>query len=213
MFLRSRVKRRPSLFKEQLRQGSGNVAAIPKQFAAQPFRQLRNRLPIIDVAGSQTTSQQLASIIDGQVQFKSKEPAHARFATPGIGRKDAMLTSPFGITDFQRSRINEADTGAGSKSALQIGQHRDQHAWNERHKAWITDQLRKFLRQMHLDMFRIVRFEGAIVRLVKMNQNGDHLTWVQLAHALSLLASLHQVGFPVWLKARQEVIDITKQFE
>src|SRR5947209_13934778 len=96
-----------SLFKEQLREGSGNIAAISKQLAAQPFRQMGNWRPIIDVAWSQITSQQIASIIDRQVQFTPKEPAHARLATPGIRRKDAMLSNPLGITASQSSRVNE----------------------------------------------------------------------------------------------------------
>lgn len=103
-----------SLFKEQLREGSRNVAPIPKQLAAQFFHQVGNWRPIIDVARSQTTRQQLAAIIDRQVQFKAKEPPHARFATAGIGRKDAMLADPFWVTHFQSSRVNEADARAGS---------------------------------------------------------------------------------------------------
>src|SRR5437764_15080865 len=107
------------VFKEQLREGSRDVAAIPKQLAPQPFDHARHRSAIIDIAGSQTTSQQVASIIDGQVQFEAVKPAHARLATFGVGRKDAMLTDPFGITDFQRSRVNEADAGASSIATLQ----------------------------------------------------------------------------------------------
>ena len=44
-----------SLFKEQLRQGSRNVAAIAEQLATQPFDHLRNRSPIIDIAWRQAT--------------------------------------------------------------------------------------------------------------------------------------------------------------
>jgi hypothetical protein len=88
-----------ALFKEQLREGSGNVAAISEQLAAQSFDHVRNRSPIIDVLGSQATSQQIASIIDHQVQFKAEKPPHARLATPGINRKDVVSTDPFRITD------------------------------------------------------------------------------------------------------------------
>ncbi len=163
-----------SLFKEQVRQGSGNIAAIPKQLAAQSFDHARNRSPIIDVAWSQTTSQQIAPVIDRQVQFKPEEPAHACFATPSIHRKDAMPTDAFGITDRKRSRINEADPRTGSISALQIGQHRKHHVWNEGHKALITYQAREFLPQMHLHIFRVIRFERSVVRLMKVDQNRHH---------------------------------------
>lgn len=45
-----------SLFKEPLREGSGDVAAIPKEFATQPFHHVRHGSAIIDIAWSQTTS-------------------------------------------------------------------------------------------------------------------------------------------------------------
>ncbi len=116
-----------SLFKEQLGERSGNVAAIPKQLAAQPFDQLWHRSAIIDVARSQTARQQVAAVIDRQVQFKAEKPAHRRLAAPGIGGKDAMLTDALGITDFQRGGIDETDAGAGAIAALQVGQQRHQH--------------------------------------------------------------------------------------
>ena len=87
------------LLKEHLREGSRNIAAIPKQLAAQSFHQVRNRSPIIDVAWSQATRKPLAAIIDSQMQFKTEEPAHALLATSGISRKDAVRTDPFEITD------------------------------------------------------------------------------------------------------------------
>ena len=101
MFLRSRVMRRPSLFKKQCGQGGRNGAAIPKQLASQPCHHLRDRRPIIDVTWSQAASQQLTSIIHGQVELEAKEPAHAGLATPGVSRKDAMTTDSSGVTDFQ----------------------------------------------------------------------------------------------------------------
>src|SRR5215467_2789943 len=81
----------------------------------------------------------------------------------------------------QRSRVNEADACASSIAALQVGKPRNQHRWNESHKARITDQMRKFAAQMNLDMFGVIGFKGARMRLVKVNENAHHLAWVQLA--------------------------------
>jgi hypothetical protein len=64
---------------------------------------------------------------------------------------------------------------------------------------------------MHLDLFRVVRFERSIVRLVKMEKNRHHLTWTELAHTLSLFACCESAGFPLRLKAKPKIIDITKQ--
>ena len=46
------------------------------------------------------------------MQLETKEPAHAALATLGIRHKDAVLTDPFGVTDFQRRRVDEADACA-----------------------------------------------------------------------------------------------------
>src|SRR6266567_5053717 len=88
------------LLKKQLRERSGNVAAISEELAAQSLDQLRHRGAIIAIAGSQATRQQVASIIDRQVQFKAEEPTHRSLATPSISGKNPMLTDASGITDF-----------------------------------------------------------------------------------------------------------------
>jgi len=106
-----------SLFKELGSQRSRDIAAISDQFASQTFDQCWNRLAVIDIAWRQTTRKPLATIIDGQVQLETKEPAHSRLASPGISSKDPMLTDPFGVTDFQGGRIVKTDPGASAKSA------------------------------------------------------------------------------------------------
>ena len=91
-----------SLFKEQGGQGSRNVTTIPEELATQFFDHRGNRLTIIDIAWGKPSRQQFALVIDRQVQFKPKEPAHTALAPLGISRKDPVLVDPFGITDFQR---------------------------------------------------------------------------------------------------------------
>lgn len=202
-----------SLFKEQSAQGSGNVAPVPKELATQFFDHRGNRLTIIDIAWGQTTRKSLALVIDRQVQFKTEEPAHAALATLGIRREDAVLADPFGITDFQRRRVDEADPGTRSIAGLQVGKQRKHHRRDECNEARITHQVRKFLPPMYLDMFRVVRFEGSIVRLVKMDQNRHHLAWTELSCTLSLLACCQMASFPFWLKGEPKIIDSTKQFQ
>jgi hypothetical protein len=112
-----------SLFKQQFAQGSGNVAAIPKEPAAQSFDHLGNRSAVIDIAWRQTTGQQFPLLVDDQMQLKAKEPAHAFWAMPGIDGKDTVSTDAFGFIDRRRSRANEADARTSTKAALQISKH------------------------------------------------------------------------------------------
>ena len=76
MFLRRRVIRRPSLLKKQRGERSRHIAPICKQLAAQAFDQICNRLAVITVAWRQTTSQQLALVVDGQVQLEAVTLTH-----------------------------------------------------------------------------------------------------------------------------------------
>src|SRR5579872_3196814 len=141
------------LFKEQSSQGSGNIAAVPEEFAAQPLDHRGDRLTVIHIAGSQTTGEQLAAVVDRQVEFKAIKPAHGRLATSSISGKDPMLTNPPGITDLQGGGIDKTDASASAIAALQVGEQRNQRSWNERDKARIADQQRKFLGQMNLHIF------------------------------------------------------------
>jgi hypothetical protein len=62
-----------------------------------------------------------------------------------------------GSQTHQRSRVNEADARVKDKADLQVGEHWNHHTWDEGDKASITDQMREFLAQVHLEMLRVVR--------------------------------------------------------
>jgi hypothetical protein len=65
-----------------------------------------------------------------------------------------MGTDAFGMTHFQRGRVNETDPCARPIPALQVREHRDLHASNQRHKALITHQMRKFAPLLAFSPFR-----------------------------------------------------------
>lgn len=58
-----------------LGQGLGEIAFVPKKFADESCGQLGNRMPIIDVAGCEAKGQELALIIDNQMQLEAEEPS------------------------------------------------------------------------------------------------------------------------------------------
>ena len=118
MLFHSLVMRRASLFQEQSREGSRDIAAIPKQPASQTFDHLRNGLTIIDIARSQTTSQQIAAVLDCRMQLEAVKSSHTCLDAISIGGKDAMLADALRMTDFQRRRVNEADARTSSATAL-----------------------------------------------------------------------------------------------
>lgn len=202
-----------TVFKKESGQGSRDVASISNQLASQMLDHLWDRLAIIHVAWGQTTGQQVAAVVDGQMQFEAVKPAHTGLAALGINRKDAVRTDAFGITDGKRGRINEADACTGSIAALQIGEQWNRQAGDQSHKARITDQVWEFTSQMHLDRLRVIGFEVAIMRLVKMDENRHHLALTQPACPLALFPGGKLAGVPLRCKLSHEIIDITKQFE
>ncbi len=63
----------------------------PKSLPRSLLTMWGTRLAVIDIARGQTTGQQFALIIDGQVQFKAVKLANTRLVTLGISCKDAVL--------------------------------------------------------------------------------------------------------------------------
>jgi hypothetical protein len=52
----------------------GEIAFGAFEFAHQAFRQLGNGMPIIDVARGEAKGQELALIVDNQMEFEAEEP-------------------------------------------------------------------------------------------------------------------------------------------
>jgi hypothetical protein len=77
----------PELFEE----GPRNVTSVPKQLTKEPFRQDWDRNSIIDIPGCELTSQQLALVIDHQVQFEAVKPSHGGLASGGDAFKYLVL--------------------------------------------------------------------------------------------------------------------------
>ena len=75
-----------------LGQRLGEIAFIAKEFAHQTCGELGNRMPIIDVARCEAKGQQLALVVDDQVQLEAVKPADRGLATSGSTGKDPMLS-------------------------------------------------------------------------------------------------------------------------
>ena len=103
-----------------LGQRLGDIAAVAKETPKQATHQLRHRAAVIDIARREVEGQQLATIIDEQMQLEALEPADRGLAAPCIHPEDAMLGDPRVVTDPQRGGIDEADAGALAQLGVQI---------------------------------------------------------------------------------------------
>lgn len=96
----------PSL--EQLaRQRLVQVAFITKQAPLQLFRQFGHGSAIVDVAGGELTRQQLAVMVDHDMQLEAIEPTERGFATLREVAKHAMALNPAIMADGERGGVHE----------------------------------------------------------------------------------------------------------
>lgn len=76
---------------EALSERGGDVALIAKEASKELTDEAWNGLAIVGIARSEAQRQQLASIVDHQMQFEAIEPPHRRLAATRVNSKDAVL--------------------------------------------------------------------------------------------------------------------------
>src|SRR6266566_5138643 len=155
-------------------------ALITKEFANQACGELRNRVSIIDVTWRQAEHQDLALIVDDQVQLEAIKPADRCLAACGTSIKHPVLVNARITADGKRGGVYEADAGATPQLGMQIGQQRDKHGGHQLDKALIAHQCWKLAAQMALHIFSVIGFERAIMGLLEQDDNGHDLTCMQL---------------------------------
>ncbi len=121
-----------------LGQRLGQIAFVAKEFAHQTLRELRNRFPIIDVAWGQAERQDLALIVDHQVQLEAVKPAHRGLATSSTAIKDAMGVNAGIVADGKRSGVDEADASAATQLRVQVGDQWNEDRGHQLHEARIA---------------------------------------------------------------------------
>ena len=90
-----------TLFKEVVKQWLRDVAFIAKQFAPESLGHMGHRLTVIDIAWCQVKGEQLALVVDNEMQLEAVEPAHRVLATSGQTGKDLVAVDPSVVTDSQ----------------------------------------------------------------------------------------------------------------
>jgi hypothetical protein len=108
------------------------IAFIAKELAHQTCGQLRNRMPIIDIAWGQAKGQDLALIVDDQVQLEAKEPADRGLAASSTASKHAMLVDACIVANSEWSGVDEADASTMAQLCVQIGYQWNQHGGHQR---------------------------------------------------------------------------------
>src|SRR5215472_14901078 len=126
MFLRMGVSSSTPCRSRSATRSSRQIAFIPDQFAKQALGQVRNRTAIIHSGGSQTAGEDLALVVDHQMEFEAVEPIHRVLPALGQPGSVAMVLDAAVMTDDQLGRIDKGEAITSTAARLQIRRQRDQ---------------------------------------------------------------------------------------
>jgi hypothetical protein len=129
------------MHQQVLRERLGDIALVAEEFAKEPSYQARHGPTVVHVARRETNGEQLAPVIDDQMQLEPIEPAQGCFAASRIGAKDAMGVDAWCAADAQTGGIHEADARTGAELCVHIERQRQQDARQQIDEAGIADQL------------------------------------------------------------------------
>jgi hypothetical protein len=199
---------------EALGKGSTDVALVAKEASEEATDQAGNWSPIVGVAGSEAQREQLAAVVDDQMELEAVEPPDRRLAAPGIDPKDAVLRDAGRMADGERGGVDEADPRTLPQLRVQLDGQRHEVAGHEGHEAGITQQGGKLLAQVNLNMLRVEPFERPIPRLLEEDEDGEDLGGMQPCCAAALACPApQQLTLPPRLEPLPKGIYRAKEIE
>lgn len=145
------------LFGEQL----GDVAAVAEKAAEDAPDQARHRAAVVAMAGRQAAGQQLAAVVDDQVQLAAGAPAHRGLAPARIGPEDLVLRDPGVTAGDERGGVHEAAARTRSQLGVQLDGQREQHARHACDEAGVADQVGELGAQVDRDVLGVEALERA----------------------------------------------------
>lgn len=89
-----------------MREIFADLGFVAEQFADQVLGQLRHRRGVIDVAGRQCERDDLAFMIEHQMELEAEEPAKTGFAALGQAGKHLVAVDPTRVTHRQGCAVD-----------------------------------------------------------------------------------------------------------
>ena len=139
------------------------VALSAKQFANQPVGDLWNRRTGSNIAWCEAKCEQLATVIEHEMELKAEAPANRGLATLGLSTKHAMPAAAPIVAYGKFGGINKRDTVTASQALMQIEQERHKCTGNELNTARVAYACGKLAVSMLAHMLGVDRFEVAVV--------------------------------------------------
>ncbi len=101
-----------------------DLALVAKELAKETADQAGHWTPIIGVARGEAEGQQLATIVDDEMELEAVEPAHRGLGASRVDPKDAMLLDARRVADDERGRVDEANPGTRAPLRVQVDRER-----------------------------------------------------------------------------------------
>src|SRR5260221_9495905 len=194
-----------------------DVALVAEELATEALDALEqggDGLAVVDVTAGEAEGEQLALIVDHQMQLEAVEPAQRSLAAGRIDGEHAVLWDTGVMGDGQGRGGDEAEAGAPGHLGLQIGDPRQQHTRHEFDEPGIAHQLGELRMQLLRHVLGVIGLESAVMRGLKEDQDGHDLTGMQLARPSALpLARGQHLTVPQRLEADPELVDRAEEFE
>jgi len=152
-----------ALLPEDMEQLVGNIAAIADRLPRQALGQFRDGLAVIDVTGGEAEGQQLAPIIDHEMELEAVEPTHGGFAPAGHLLENLVVVNAAVVADHQGGGIDEDDPGVLAPPGVQVDGQRHQGGGNQGHKPSVAQQGRKLVPAVPAAVQEVKGFEIAVL--------------------------------------------------
>jgi hypothetical protein len=117
------------------------------------------------------------------------------------------------MADFQHGGVDEGYPGTLTATRQKIKEQWQQHTRHEFNKARIAHQVREFALSVWQNLDQILCLEIAILRLMKMDQDGHNFALAQVGCATTAGTSGKLLLLPTGRKSLPEIIDSTEQFQ
>ncbi len=162
-----------SPFVQRLKQGLRDSTTVTKQLAQQVLGHVRYWFAVVGVRGCQLERQQLTLVVDKQVEFETKVPAHRVFTPPRLPLKDFVCMSTAGMADVQWCRVDKRNACAVALAGVEEAAQEQQAPGQQLAQPTVTDQVGKRVPPMRQDAQSIKLLKGAKARAVKGDGVGE----------------------------------------
>ncbi len=110
----------PKRRQQLLGQCGRDIARVREEFAKERVGEFRHRLTVVGIPWRERYPQQLALVIDDEVECKAKEPPDRGAPPRRQVRKDFMLGDPAVMAHYQCRRIHKGGARTGAIALAEL---------------------------------------------------------------------------------------------